>query len=125
MKIFSRPMMFIALLVGVSASCFANARLEADKQLYFVRCTQCHPIEMARGETSILPSEAMELIIRMEELPGSLMQPSERTRLYQYHMLDIYTHQRDLLKSRLKELSPEERKEETAALKQALAPYKN
>jgi hypothetical protein len=119
-----RPGIFVASFVLMNSVCWANARLEADKQLYFIRCTQCHPIEMARGESSILPTEAMALIIRMEELPESLMQPTERQRLYDYHMLDIYTNQRGLLKARLVELSPEERKKESLLLKKALAPYK-
>ena len=101
-----------------------NPRLKGDLNLYVVRCTQCHPIEMATPVVDFLPSEVMVLTRRMKDMPDSLIREDEVERLYQITLYKIYVSQRDELQQKLNALSPEQKKEEIEALKKALAPYK-
>jgi len=115
----------VALAILSSGSLFSqNPRLKADLELFRVRCTQCHPIEMAKSETGLIPSDIADMIERMREQPGSLIQKNETGRLYQIALFRIYANQRADLEAELKDLSPEQRKKEILALKKALAPYK-
>lgn len=112
-------------LLAVADVKAANSNLQQDAALYQTRCVQCHPIEMAKVVNGqVLPSEVFTMVKRMQDMPGSLMKPSEFNALYQYSVFDVYANQRDELKARLASLSPAEKQKEISALKQALSRYK-
>jgi hypothetical protein len=108
-----------------SAVAAQNSQLVVDSQLYQTRCTQCHSIEMAEiPANELLPSQILELVIRMKNMPDSLIQEQEIKPLYRYILFNVYAKKRDLLKLQLEDLSEKEKNLEVQALKQAITAYK-
>jgi hypothetical protein len=101
-----------------------NAQLNIDMALFQRRCTQCHAIELAYNDETVLPSELLPMIQRMMDMPDSQIQQGEKFRLYQISCYHAYVYQRDPLNKKLNALSEEQKKREIEALKSALAPYK-
>jgi hypothetical protein len=114
---------FAALAMVFFPVAAENVQLDSDIIHFQMKCSQCHQFDRIIEKEIVIPTEVEETVDRMSEKPGAKIQPDDKKRIVQAILYNIYVNKLDVLKKKLDELPPEEKKQEVEILKEALKPY--
>jgi hypothetical protein len=114
---------YTAIAMGVFPLAAENTQLDMDIVHFQLKCSQCHQFDRIISADIVIPTEVEETVDRMAQKPGSKIESNEKKRIVQAILYNIYVNKLDVLKKKLDELPPDEKKQEVEILKEALKPY--
>ena len=97
--------------------------IKENYQVFSEKCTQCHKLSRPINSDYALPDEWSRYVKRMMHKPGSGIGSTEGKKIYEFLVYDSSVRKKAMVDEKLAKLSPEERKDAEAKIKEVHDKY--